>query len=115
MKKGFWILAGSLLLALPGAVDQAYAIKAGRLIDGQNAGAKTNVVIIVQGNKITEIGEKAAVPKGAVPIDLGDKTVLPGFINAHTHIMIDGGTDYGANLYKKSMPYRALEAASNCR
>jgi hypothetical protein len=38
MKKGFWILAGSLLLALPAAADQAYAIKAGRLIDGQNAG-----------------------------------------------------------------------------
>jgi len=115
MKKGFWILAGSLLLALPAAADQAYAIKAGRLIDGQNAGAKTNVVIIVQGNKITEIGEKAAVPRGAIPVDLGDMTVLPGLINAHTPIMIDGGTDYGANLYKKSIPYRALEAASNCR
>ena len=85
------------------------------MIDGQSAAARTNVVIVVQGNKITEIGEKAAVPKGATLIDLSDKTVLPGFINVHTHIMIDGGADYGANLYKKSIPYRALEAASNCR
>lgn len=115
MGKGFWILAGSLLLVLSASADQAYAIKAGRLIDGQGAAARTNVVIVVQGNKITEMGEKAAVPKGATLIDLSDKTVLPGFINVHTHIMIDGGPDYGANLYKKSIPYRALEAASNCR
>jgi imidazolonepropionase-like amidohydrolase len=110
------VLAAILFLTVAAsAADQTYAIKAGRMIDGTGAAARTNVLIIVQGNKITEIGEKAAVPKGAVLIDLGDKTVLPGFINVHTHIMIDGGPDYGANLYKKSIPYRALEAAANCR
>lgn len=115
IRASLWILASLFFLAVTALADQTYVIKAGRLIDGQSAEMRTNVVVVVQGNKITAIGEKIAVPNDAVLIDLGDKTVLPGFINVHTHIMIDGGTDYGANLYKKSIPFRALQAAANCR
>ena len=118
MKKagtGLLILWGLLFLAAFATADQTYALKAGRLIDGRNAEVRRDVIIVVQGNKITAIGEKAAVPKDAVLVDLSDKTVLPGLIDVHTHIMLDGGDDYGANLYKKSMPFRAIQAVANVR
>jgi imidazolonepropionase-like amidohydrolase len=113
--KCFLILGGLLILAIVASADQTYVIKAGRLIDGQSAEIRRNVDIIVQGNKITALGENAAILKDAVLIDLSDKTVLPGFIDVHTHIMLDGGDDYGANLYKNSMPFRAIQAVANVR
>ena len=109
------ILWGVFLLAVSASADQAHVIKAGRLIDGQSAEMRTNVIIVVQGNKITAIGEKVDIPKDAVVLDLADKTVLPGFIDVHTHIMADGGDDYGADLYKNSTPFRAIRAVANVR
>jgi len=109
------IVGGLFFVAIFAAADQIYALKAGRLIDGQNAEVRRDVIIVIQGNEITAIGEKAAVPKDAVLVDLSDKTVLPGFIDIHTHIMVDGGDDYGANLYKNSMPFRAIQAVANVR
>ena len=109
------IMGFLLLLPIFTFPDQTYAIKAGRLIDGQSAEIRRNVIIVVQGNKITAMGEKTGIPKDAVILDLSDKTVLPGFIDAHTHIMVDGPTDYGADLYKNSMPFRTIRAVANVR
>jgi imidazolonepropionase-like amidohydrolase len=103
------------LMALLAPADQTYAIKAGRLIDGQSDQVRHNVVIVIQGNKIAALDEKAAIPKDAVILDLSDKTVLPGFIDAHTHIMSDGARDYGADLYKNSTPFRTIRAVANVR
>lgn len=114
-RMGLAILAGLLFLAVFAAADQAYVIKAGRLVDGQGAVARTNVMIVVQGNKITAVGDKADIPQGAVVLDLSDKTVLPGFIDVHTHIMLDGADDYGADLYKNSIPFRSIRAVANVR
>jgi imidazolonepropionase-like amidohydrolase len=102
-------------LAVLATADQVYALKAGRLIDGQNSEVRRDVIIVIQGNKITAISEKAAVPKDAILVDLSDRTVLPGFIDAHTHIMADGGDDYGADLYKNSTPFRTIRAVANVR
>jgi imidazolonepropionase-like amidohydrolase len=109
------ILWGLFFLAILASADQTYAIKAGRLIDGQSNQVRQNVIIVVQGNKITALGENAAIPKEAVIIDLSDKTVLPGFIDAHTHIMVDGVDDYGADLYKNSTPFRTIRAVASVR
>jgi imidazolonepropionase-like amidohydrolase len=65
------------------------ALKAARLIDGTGAPAINNAVIIVTDNKITAVGDASSVrvPADARIIDLGDVTLLPGFIDAHTHLI----------------------------
>jgi imidazolonepropionase-like amidohydrolase len=65
------------------------ALKAARLIDGTGAPAIANGVVIVTDNKITAVGDSRSVriPSGAKVIDLGNATLLPGFIDAHTHLV----------------------------
>src|SRR2546421_8549950 len=65
------------------------ALKAARLIDGTGAAPIANAVLIVTDNKITAVGDARSVqvPAGAKVIDLGDVTLLPGFIDAHTHLI----------------------------
>jgi imidazolonepropionase-like amidohydrolase len=59
------------------------------LIDGTGAAPITNAIVIVTDNKITTVGDANSVriPSGAKVIDLGDVTLLPGFIDAHTHLV----------------------------
>jgi imidazolonepropionase-like amidohydrolase len=66
------------------------AIRAARLIDGTGSGAIANGVVIVRGDRIIAAGSAATVPvpPGARVIDLGDATLMPGFIDAHTHIIV---------------------------
>jgi imidazolonepropionase-like amidohydrolase len=65
------------------------ALKAARLIDGTGAPAVRNAVIIITDNRITAVGDASSVrvPTDAKVIDLGDVTLLPGFIDAHTHLI----------------------------
>jgi len=64
-------------------------LKAARLIDGTGAPGINNAVVVVTDNKITAVGSARSVqiPAGAKMIDLGDATLLPGFIDAHTHLI----------------------------
>lgn len=64
------------------------AIKAAQIIDGTGAEPIKNGVIIVTDNKITAIGANVQIPAGAKVIDLGNTTLMPGFIDAHTHLIM---------------------------
>ena len=97
------------------SVAQTIAIRAGRLIDGYSDRSFENVTVLIEKNKIVSLGKDLAVPGNATVIDLGTNTVLPGFIDAHTHIMSTGADDYGAELYKNSIPYRAIVAVASAR
>jgi imidazolonepropionase-like amidohydrolase len=71
------------------AADQTIVLKAARLFDGKSNTLVQNGVVIVQGDKIVDVGSNLPPPDGAQLIDLGDATLSPGFMDAHTHITLD--------------------------
>jgi imidazolonepropionase-like amidohydrolase len=111
------VLLFSLACLLPAqAVPRVVALRCGRLIDGKSAVVRTNAIIVIEGERIREVG--TSVPAGAQVIDLSHSTVLPGLIDNHTHILLNGditAADYDEQLLKQSIPYRAIRATVNVR
>lgn len=91
------------------------AIKAAQIIDGTGAEPIKNGVIIVTDDKISAIGSNLQIPTGAKVIDLGNTTLLPGFIDAHTHlIMRVVGDPEGANArFRDYDSFAAILATRN--
>src|SRR6266568_267532 len=76
------------------AADETIALKAARLFDGKSSSLVQNGVVIVQGDKIVDAGSNLPIPSGAQVIDLGDATLSPGFMDAHTHLTADFSGNY---------------------
>ena len=77
------------------------AIRAGTLLDGTGAAPVKNAVILIQGERITAVGSNVPIPRGAAVVDLSGYTVLPGFIDAHVHLVghtLGDGDWYHARL-----------------
>lgn len=94
------------------------AIRAGHLIDGKSDKVSDNVLVLVEGDKIVSVTPGAAPPAGVELIDLSKFTVLPGFVDLHTHVLLNGDIaeeDYDKQLLKDSIPYRAILGARNAR
>src|SRR5215468_11175942 len=70
--------------------DQLIAIRAGRLFDARSGTMLTNQVVLVRGDRITEVGSGLAIPSGANVIDLSNATVMPGMVDAHVHVNTGG-------------------------
>jgi imidazolonepropionase-like amidohydrolase len=79
-------LLALLVFATP-LVAQTIAIKAARMIDGTGAAPVSNAVVLIDGDTITAAGSNLAIPPNATVIDLGNATILPGFIDAHVHLI----------------------------
>src|SRR6202163_1070440 len=97
---------------------QKIAIRAGRLIDGKSEAPIANALILIEGDHIVSVTAAAAAPAGIELIDLSKATVLPGFSDAHTHLLLNGditSEDYDVQLLKQSIPYRAILSARNAR
>ena len=96
-------------------------IRAGVLIDGKSDQPRRDQVIVVRGNHIESISDAAAakVPAGATTIDLSHATVLPGLIDSHTHIFLQGEDPaqggYDANILKYPLALRAARATVAAR
>jgi imidazolonepropionase-like amidohydrolase len=92
------------------------AIRAGKLIDGKGGQPIANALIVIESGKIVSVTAGGAPPAGAEVVDLSHATVLPGFADVHTHILLNGDVtaqDYDDQLLKMSIPYRAILAARN--
>src|SRR5882762_2620217 len=76
------------------AADETIALKAARLFDGRSSSLLQNGVVIVRGDKIVDAGSNLPLPSGAQVIDLGDATLSPGFMDAHTHLTADFSGNY---------------------
>jgi imidazolonepropionase-like amidohydrolase len=97
-------------------------LKVARLIDGVSAAPKENQAVLVVEGRVRAVGAMATVeksaPAGTKVIDLGAATALPGLIDAHTHVLLQGditAADYDAQLLKESIPYRAIRATAAAR
>ncbi|MBV9956829.1 MAG: amidohydrolase family protein [Acidobacteria bacterium] len=95
------------------------AIKAARLIDGTGRPAITNGVVVVTDDRITAVGaaDRVQIPSGARIIDLGDATLLPGFIDAHTHIIgrVLGDPDNDLSAVKDFPSFEAILGVENAQ
>jgi len=107
--------ATSLVFAQAPAVT---AIRAARLFDGTSDATIADAVVLVQGSRITAKGSRLPVPAGAQVIDLGDVTLLPGFIDAHTHVTDESSNDWNADTVsglRRTIPEATLRAAELAR
>ena len=96
-------------------------IRAGALIDGRSSVVRPNQVIRIRGNRIEDVSDasKAQIPAGATVLDLSRATVLPGLIDSHTHVFLQGEVPseggYDAQLLKQGIAFRAARATVSVR
>jgi len=103
----------SMAAAQSAGVAKTVVIHAGRVLDVKTGKTLTGQTIIIQGDKIASVGADAQVPAGATVIELPNVTVLPGLIDAHTHITFD--PNFGYSTLGISVPREALTGAKNAR
>src|SRR5438309_1347530 len=98
--------------------SKSYVLKAARLFDGKSNSLITPGIVVVTDGKIAGQGASANMPSDAEVIDLGDATLLPGFIDAHTHLTMMYSEDYARAALdglRKPIPEMALDASVNAR
>jgi imidazolonepropionase-like amidohydrolase len=126
MRYSLLLIVVSFLQALPVLAQTAQApavvvIRAGTLIDGKSPAPRRDQVIVIRGNRTEIVGDAAVVkiPEGARVVDLSRATVLPGLIDAHTHIFLQGEDPaeggYDVQLLKQGLAFRAARATVSAR
>jgi imidazolonepropionase-like amidohydrolase len=107
-------LLGALLLGLgalaKGDDKPTIVLKAHHLFDGVSGRLQSDGTVIVQQGRIVAIGRDAKIPPGARMVDLGDATILPGFIDAHVHIADESSTSSYRDFYDGMLRYPAEQA-----
>ena len=112
------LIAASSAAETPGAKTEIVVLKAARLFDGKSDVALKSAVVVIEGSKIKAVGSGLPVPAGAKVIDLGDATLLPGFIDAHTHITGEAGDNWYQDQVddlRRVLPEKAIRAAEHAR
>jgi imidazolonepropionase-like amidohydrolase len=107
------------LLALFAAQSQTppgrvIVLHAARLLDVETGRMITPGEVLVRGERIVEVGSTVTHPAGAETIDLGDRTLLPGLIDAHIHLFLHPGAE-DLQTVEESVPQRTLVAVLAAR
>jgi imidazolonepropionase-like amidohydrolase len=119
-----WVLSCFLLWScgvFAQSAGDVTVIRAGTLIDGKSDKPRANQVIVIRGNRIESVSDasSAKISAGATEIDLSKQTVLPGLIDSHTHIFLQGEDPakggYDANLLSQGLALRAVRAGVAAR
>ena len=124
IRRALWALAASVA-ALPSVAappaERPIVVTAAALIDGTAAKSRANVAVVIQGGRIVAVRDRGAVdlPADAERIDLGDATLLPGLIDTHTHLFLQGEIPaeggYDVQLLKQPLAFRAARAVVAAR
>src|SRR5215470_17143118 len=116
------VYCASVLALAAGAQQKAesksYVLKAARMFDGKSSSVTSPGVVVVSGGKIAGVGASATIPADAEVIDLGDATLLPGFIDAHTHVTGMYSEDHDRATLRgleETIPQMAIETTVNAR
>jgi len=90
------------------APPETIVLRAAHMFDSTGTTLKANGTLVVRGDRIVSVGGPA--PAGARVIDLGEATLLPGFIDAHTHVTMEFEKDYYHFVYNRIMRFPAEQA-----
>ncbi|HEY3121628.1 MAG TPA: amidohydrolase family protein [Vicinamibacteria bacterium] len=111
------LAAGSLSAQSP-APPTVTVLRAARLFDGRGDTLVKDAVVIVEGDRIRAVGPRLDVLAGATVIDLGDATLLPGFIDAHTHLTGESSDNWFVGTVqglRRTVPEQAIRATEYAR
>ena len=107
MRKLF--LLALFFTALGASAQKTILIKCGKLLDTRSGQVTEKQYILVKGNTVVSVGGTAIAADST--IDLSDYFVMPGLIDCHTHVLLQGDItqeDYDVQVLKESIPYRAI-------
>lgn len=107
------VLVFAILVASSGFAQmkpERIAIRAARLIEVRGESSISEAVVLVQGGKIAAVGSGLEIPRGSRVIDLGDSTLLPGFIDVHTHLLAQMD---GTNLLHQDLEMLRIVASQS--
>jgi imidazolonepropionase-like amidohydrolase len=120
-------LAAGLMLAFAGhaqapaakpAVSTVTVLKAAHLFDGKSGTLTSPGLVVVKDERIVAVGKDASIPADAKVVDLGDATLVPGYIDAHTHLTEDHNDDWAKGFYEATLRFpveQSFHAERNAR
>ena len=118
MKKYFYLFS-LIVFSLSTNAQKITAIQCGKLLDVRTGEILEHRVILLSGNTITSVADARLVKyKADTTINLSEYFVMPGLIDCHTHVLLQGditSDDYAVQILKESIPYRTLRASRSAK